>query len=112
LPIFVKSKSGTLKTVGAILRELREKKGLLLREVGAILAIDPTLLSKIERDERMPTKDQIEALSEFYKDKKNEVMIAYLSDKIFNEVKYEELAIQAMHVAEMKINYTISNKND
>ena len=53
------------KTIGAILRELREIKGLLLREVGAKLSIDPALLSKIEQDKRMPTKDQVRSLANF-----------------------------------------------
>jgi len=48
LPLFVKSKQSALKRIGTILRELREAKGLLLREVGAKLSLDPTILSKIE----------------------------------------------------------------
>jgi len=107
LPIFVKSKRSTLKTqtIGMILRELREVKGLLLREVGAKLSLDPTILSKIEQDKRMPTKEQVKALADFYKDQKNEVIIAWLSDKLVYEVQDEALAIQAMHVAEEKIKY-------
>lgn len=82
---------------------MRETKGLLLREVGAKLSLDPTILSKIERDERMPTREQVKALADFYKDQKNEVIIAWLSDKLFNEVQNEDLALQAMQVAEEKI---------
>lgn len=82
---------------------MRETKGLLLREVGAKLSLDPTILSKIERDERMPTREQVKALADFYKDQKNEVIIAWLSDKLFNEVQDEDLALQAMQVAEEKI---------
>ena len=41
------------KTIGEILRENREKKGMLLRQVSAKLAIDTVILSKIERDERI-----------------------------------------------------------
>jgi transcriptional regulator with XRE-family HTH domain len=94
-----------LKTIGTTLRELREAKRLLLREVGAKLSLDPTILSKIECDERMPTKEQIIALANFYKDKKNEVIIAWLSDKLYYEVQDEDLALKAMKVAEEKIKY-------
>ena len=97
-------------TIGTTLRELREAKGLLLREVGAKLSIDPTILSKIERDERMPTKDQVKLLADFYKDQKNEVIIAWLSDKLVYELKNEDLALQAMHVAEEKIKYNKRKK--
>ena len=112
LPIFVKSKQSTLKTqtIGTILRELREAKGLLLREVGAKLSLDPTILSKIEQDKRMPTKEQVKSLANFYKDQKNEVIIAWLSDKLYYEVQDEDLALQAMLVAEEKIKYNKSKR--
>ncbi|APY10174.1 MULTISPECIES: helix-turn-helix domain-containing protein [Flavobacteriales] len=99
-----------MKNIGQTLRELRESKGLLLREVGAALSIDPTLLSKIERNDRMPTKEQVSALSEFYQDKKNEVLIAWLSDKLVYEIQDEDLALAAMKVAEQKIEYLKTHK--
>jgi len=46
-----------VKKIGQVLRELRESKGLLLRQVGAELSIDPTILSKIERNGRMPIEN-------------------------------------------------------
>jgi transcriptional regulator with XRE-family HTH domain len=98
-----------MKTIGVTLRELREANGLLLREVGAKLSIDPTILSKIERDERMPTKEQVKALSEFYSDHSSDVIIAWLSDKLVYEVQGEDLALEAMQIAEEKIKY---NKKD
>ncbi len=100
------------KTIGTILRELRSEKGLLLREVGAELSIDPTILSKIERNERMPTREQVKALADFYKEQKNEVIIAWLSDKLVNEVQDEDLALQAIQVAEEKVAYKISQRSD
>lgn len=110
MPIFVKSKCSILKTIGTTLRELREEKGLFLREVGAKLSLDPTILSKIEQDKRMPTKEQVKALAAFYKQQKKDVIIAWLSDKLFYEVQDEDLALQAMRVAEEKIRYNIKDK--
>ncbi|MGJ8716613.1 MAG: helix-turn-helix domain-containing protein [Maribacter stanieri] len=100
-----------MKNIGDTLRALRESKGLLLREVGAELSLDPTLLSKIERNDRMPTKEQVKALSEFYEDKKNEVVIAWLSDKLVYEVQDEDLGLIAMKVAEKKIEYLKTQKS-
>lgn len=97
-----------MKTIGITLRALREGKGLLFREVGAKLSLDPAILSKVEQDKRMPTKQQIKLLANFYKDQKKEVIIAWLSDKLYYEVQDEDLALQAMQVAEQKIKY---NKN-
>ncbi len=89
-------------SIGTILRNLREAKSLLLREVAASISIDPTLLSKIERDERMPTKEQIKSLSSFYKEK-NSIIVAYLSDKLVIELQDEELALEALKMAESKL---------
>lgn len=100
-----------MKNIGDTLRALRESKGLLLREVGAELSLDPTLLSKIERNDRMPTKEQVKALSKFYEDKKNEVVIAWLSDKLVYEVQDEDLGLIAMKVAEKKIEYLKTQKS-
>jgi transcriptional regulator with XRE-family HTH domain len=90
-------------TIGAILRNLREAKSLFLREVAASISIDPTLLSKIERDERMPTREQVRALSAFYKEERNSIILAYLSDKLVIELEHEDLALQAMKIAEDKL---------
>ena len=68
-------------------------------------------MSKIEHDERMPTREQLISLADFYKDQKIEVLIAWLSDKLFSEVQNEELALQAMQVAEEKINLNKKKKS-
>ena len=101
-----------MKNLAEITRELREQKGLLLRQVAAEIEIDQALLSKIERGERMPTKEQVVRLAKFYHVDPNEFLIAFISDKLVYELKDEELAIKAMQVAEMKINYIIKMKND
>lgn len=100
-----------MKTTAKLIRELREKNGLLLRQVAAEIEIDQALLSKIERGERMPTKDQIVRLAKFYKVDLDETLITFFSDKLVYEVQDEEVALKAMQVAEKKINYLNKNKN-
>lgn len=99
-----------LKTTGEIIREKREKKRLLLRHVSAQLDIDTAILSKIERGERKATKEQITKLADILDLDKESLLIQYLSDRILYEVQDEDLALQAMHVAEQKIKY--KKKND
>jgi transcriptional regulator with XRE-family HTH domain len=99
------------KRIGEIIRELREQKSLLLRQVAAEIEIDQALLSKIERNERMPTKDQVKRFAKFFEKNENELLIAFLSDKLVYEVQDEEVALKAMQVAEKKINYIIKNRN-
>jgi len=94
-----------MKTIGEVLRELRENKGLLIREVAAAIGIDSALLSKIERCDRLPTRGQVNSLSKFFKQESNEIIVAYLSDRIVYEVKDKKEAIQAIQVAEVKIKF-------
>lgn len=100
-----------MKTTAEFIRELREEKGLLLRQVAAEIEIDQALLSKIERGERMPTREQVVRLAKFYKIDQNEILITFFSDKLVYEVQDEEVALKAMRVAEKKINYLNRNKN-
>ena len=100
-----------MKTIGETLRKLRENKEFLLREVGAELSIDPTLLSKIERNERMPTKEQVVLLSNFYKENKDDVIKAWISDKLVYEIQDEEFGLDALRLAEQKVKYKIG-KNE
>lgn len=101
-----------MKKIGEIIRELREKNGLLLRQVASEIEIDQALLSKIERGERMPTKDQVIRLAKFYEVNENDFLVAFLSDKLVYELQDEEMALKAMEVAEMKINYILQQRNE
>ena len=75
------------KSTGEILRENREKKGLLLRQVAAKLDIDTAILSKIERSERKATKEQIIKLAKILDLKEEDILVQYLSEKILYEIK-------------------------
>lgn len=97
-----------LKTTGEIIREKREKKGLLLRHVSAQLDIDTAILSKIERGERKATREQIIKLSEILELEKESLLIQYLSEKILYEIQDDDLGIQALKVAEKTIQYGIT----
>lgn len=98
------------KSTGEILRENREKKGLLLRQVAAKLDIDTAILSKIERSERKATKEQILKLAGILDLKEEDLLVHYLSEKIVYEIKDEKLGQKALKVAEQKLKY-INKKN-
>src|SRR5690606_20786063 len=99
------------KTTGEILREARERKGLLLRHVCAELDVDTAILSKIERNERKATKGQITKLAEILNLDKDELLIQYLSDRICDEIKDEDLGMKALKLAEQKIKYNGKNND-
>ncbi len=94
-----------MNSLGDYIRKLREEKELPLRTVAAYLDIDQAILSKIERNQRKASRKQVVKLAEYFKVKKNDLIIAWLSDKLVYEVEDEETALQALQVAEEKINY-------
>jgi len=99
-----------LSTLGEILRQLRDNKQLLLREVAAELKMDTALLSKFERNDRKPNKAQIMAFARFYEVSPNELLVAWLSDKIALDIQNEDFAKQALKEAEKKVDF-LKKKN-
>ncbi|MFN6946523.1 MAG: helix-turn-helix domain-containing protein [Cytophagaceae bacterium] len=100
-----------METIGLILRNKRQELGLLLRQVAAYVDIDQAILSKIERNERMPTKKNLQLLSEILELDRNELLIQFMSDKIAYEIAGEECASKVLKVAEKKIKYLKSHQN-
>jgi HTH-type transcriptional regulator, competence development regulator len=100
-----------MKSFGDTLRKLREDKKLPLRIVAAFLDIDQAILSKIERDQRKASRDQVVKISEYFNTDEKELLVAWLSDKLVFEAQNEDVAVEALQVAEKKINYLIKNRN-
>jgi transcriptional regulator with XRE-family HTH domain len=98
-------KSNSIQTTGEIIRQLREERELPLRKVAALLDIDTSFFSKIERSERKATKDQIHRLEQIFEVKKDYLMIPYLSEKIYYELSEEDCANQVLKVAEARVKY-------
>ena len=101
-----------MDSFGDNIRKLRENKELPLRTVAAFLGIDQAILSKIERGQRKPTREQVVKLAKYFKVKENDLLVAWLSDKLVYEVEDEEMALKALQVAEEKVAYTAFKKID
>lgn len=90
-------------SLGATLRKLRKDKQLPLRTVAAFLNIDQAILSKVERGQRKPAREQVVKLAGYFKVKENDLLVAWLSDKLIYEVEDEEMALKALQMAEEKV---------
>jgi HTH-type transcriptional regulator, competence development regulator len=99
-----------MESLGDTIRKLREEKQLPLRTVAAYLDIDQAILSRIERGQRKATREQIIKLAEYFKVKENDLLVAWLSDKLVYEVADEQVALKALQVAEEKVKYISKNK--
>ena len=94
-----------MKSFGEIIKEAREAKGLYLRQVAAELDIDQAIISKFEHGDRKPSKEQVILFAEFFKLDKEDLLIAWLSDRVVYDLKDETLADKVLKVAEQKIQY-------
>ena len=95
---------------GGKIKILRLNKKLPLRIVSEYLGIDQAILSKIERGLRRATREQVIRLAEYHKITEDELLVAWLSDKLLNEVGDEELALNALQIAEESIRYAAEKK--
>lgn len=100
-----------MDSFGQKIRSLRESQELLLRQVAAAIEIDQALLSKIERSERIATKNQVVALADFFEIDERELLTLWLGEKIAYEIKDEDIANDALKVAEEAIHYLKTPKN-
>jgi transcriptional regulator with XRE-family HTH domain len=100
-------------TIGERLRTLREQANLSLRQVASLIGIDASLLGKIERNERQPTKEQIKHIALFFKIDEKILIKELLSDQFAYKIMEEEADIDTLKVAEDKVEYLkASRKND
>ncbi len=97
--------------IGKKLRELREQKGLLLRQVAAELEVDTAYISKMERGEKNIKLDYILKLATIYEFDKDELQVLWLADQVLDIVKNEEHALLAISVAEKELNNLKKQKN-
>jgi len=96
--------------VGEIIRNKREKKGMLLRQLAAMIDMDTAILSKIERGERKARREQIRKIAKALELDGENLLVEYLSENIAYEILDEKKAKNILKVAEIKIEYLRNNK--
>lgn len=94
-----------METFGQYIRQLREKNKMPLRKLAAHLDIDQSTLSKIERNDRQPTRGIVPIIAEVFGLSYKELKIKFLSEKITYELSQEDLGLEALKVAEEQIKY-------
>ena len=84
--------------LGQKLRELREAKGLVQRQVAAELEVDTAYVSKIESDEKLISRNHIAKLSKLLNVQENELQKLWLAEKILKIVHEEDQKTQALRL--------------
>jgi transcriptional regulator with XRE-family HTH domain len=99
-----------MESFGSLIRKLREDKGHSLRQVADYLSLDLAILSKYETGNRKPPREVVIRLARYFNCSKEKLMVTWLSDRILDQVQDEELASEAMKVAEERIRYNKTNR--
>lgn len=92
---------------GNKIRELREAKKLLQRELASKLDIDTPMFSKIERGERQAKREQVLLLAELLDSSQEDFLSVWLADKIYEVLKGEATAEIALDLTK----YELSKRN-
>lgn len=91
------------QTFGETIRAWRKQRGEPLRIVAAAIDIDSTLLSKIERGERLPTEMQVARLAEYFRVPMAELSARAIADKIILDYGHQEATLQALTIVKERI---------
>ena len=91
------------KTFGEYIRHLRSNHKMPLRKLAALLDIDQSTLSKIERNERKAVSNMIPVLAKTFSLDYKEMKIRFLSDNIVAYLNEEDFSTEVLKVAEQKI---------
>jgi transcriptional regulator with XRE-family HTH domain len=103
LTFIVKVFKFKMTSLGERLRQLREESGLPLRKVAAYLDMDQAILSKVERNLRRPTRQQVLSLCAYFKVRPDELMMLWLAEKLIRDLSGEEQALPALKMAQEKL---------
>tara|TARA_R110000868_G_scaffold346238_1_gene607286 strand:+ start:92 stop:391 length:300 start_codon:yes stop_codon:yes gene_type:complete len=95
---------------GERIKELRESKELLQRQLAASLEIDTPMYSKLERGERRAKREQVLLLADLLDADVHNLLTIWLADQVYDLVKDEEDAQNALRVAEERVTYKTQKK--
>ena len=77
----------------------------MIRQVAQELGIDQALVSKFESGARKPTKVQLKKLAQLLQLNEQELIVAWLKEKILYEIGDEDFALEALMAAEEELKY-------
>jgi transcriptional regulator with XRE-family HTH domain len=96
--------------IGTFFRQKREEKGLLVRQVAAVIEVDQAIISRIENNDRLPTREQVLKLAGLYDLDQKKILSGWLAEKIVREYGDDPYAPEAFKDAHAQIRFRIDNK--
>ena len=84
--------------LGEKLKELREAKGLVQRQIAAELEVDTAYISKMESNEKPVSRIHLKKLSKILGILEEELLALWLADKINDLVKGESVGMKSIEI--------------
>lgn len=88
--------------LGEKLKELREAKGFVQRQVAAELQVDTAYVSKMEHNEKPVGRNHLKRLSKLYNIPESELLPIWLANKVLQIVEKEQYGKKALDIVVKK----------
>lgn len=92
-----------VESFGETIRRLRKEQCLPLKAIANGLGIDQAVLSKIERGQRRATREQVNALADFFDTNRKDFAALWLADKLVYDLAEEDLGPEVLQLAAEKM---------
>lgn len=96
------------ENLGDYIRQLREQAEMPLRKLAALLDIDQSTLSKLERGERPVSRQMLPIIARTFKVDEKELVIKFMSKQVAYQLADEKYAKDILIAAEEELSYAKS----
>lgn len=98
------------ENLGDYIRQLREKEDMPLRKLAALLDIDQSTLSKLERGERPVGRQMLPIIAKTFNVNEKELVIKFMSKQVAYKLSTEKYAPEILVAAEKELKYINKKK--
>ena len=99
------------ENLGEYIRQLREDASMPLRKLAALLDIDQSTLSKLERGDRPIGRQMLPVIAKTFSIDEKELVIKYMSKQVAYQLVDEKYAKDILIAAEQEIKYIKKTKS-
>ncbi|MFC3563147.1 helix-turn-helix domain-containing protein [Pedobacter jamesrossensis] len=93
------------ENLGVYIRQLREKANMPLRKLSALLDIDQSTLSKLERGERPITRQMLPIIAKTFNVNEKDLIVKFLSKQVAHQLVDEKYIKDILLAVEQEIKY-------
>lgn len=86
-----------------VIQKARKTKGIRSRELANLLGVDQSLISKFENGKRLPTESQLVQISNILSINLDDLMKAWLMEKVLSEVKQYAFADEVLTMVQEEL---------